>query len=239
MSDLLDLAIEAHGGWQRWSQLSSLSSHLSVGGAILPVKGVAGMLADSTVRIDTRQPHTEYMPFMHPGQRGVWDPGRTQLLDEGGQVLSARDDPRAAFAGHSIPTPWDAHHALYFSGYAIWTYLSTPFLFRMPGFDVREVEPYEEDGEVWRRLRVRFPDHVPSHCAEQTFYFDDKGWLRRQDYSVDVMGGTNSANYAYDHQLFDGLLLPTKRRVYSIGQESRPILERVAISIDFFSFELT
>ena len=78
-------------------------------------------------------------------------------------MLEIRDNPRAAFAGHTNETPWDLLHAAYFDGYAVWTYLTQPFLYRYPGFLATEIEPWEEDGEVWRRLKVRFPDSIASH----------------------------------------------------------------------------
>src|SRR3546814_14044537 len=95
----------------------------------------------------------------------------------------------------------------------MWTYLTTPFLFRLPGFTSEEVEPWDENGETWRRLKVTFPEGVPSHSTQQTFYFDQSGLLRRHDYSVEIMGGTTSANYATDHKAFDGLIRSEERRV--------------------------
>ncbi len=76
-----------------------------------------------------------------------------------------------------------------------------------------------------------------SHSTKQTFYFDASGLLRRHDYSVDVIGGTNSANYAFDHQPFDGLVFPTKRRVYAAGPDNRPIRDRIAVAIDVLSIQ--
>jgi len=137
-----------------------------------------------------------------------------------------------------IQTPWDAQHLAYFTGYAIWTYLTTPFLFGLPGFIVEEIEPWDEHGEIWRRLKVIFPPDVASHSTEQIFYFDAAGILRRHDYSVEIMGGTSSANYASEPQTFGGLVFPTKRRVYAIGADNRPILERVAVAIDISGIDV-
>jgi len=52
------------------------------------------------------------------------------------------------------------------------------------------------------------------------------------------MGGTTSANYASDHREFGGPVFPTKRRVYA-GADNRPILDRVAISIDIRNIDVT
>src|SRR3546814_3099699 len=75
--------------------------------------------------------------------------------------------------------PWDLLHLAYFCGYAGWNYLTTPFLFTYPGFETEEIEPWEEEGEIWRRLKVRFSPDIPTHCPEQIFHFDAKGLLRR------------------------------------------------------------
>lgn len=238
MNSLLDLAIEAHGGWQRWQQLSRLRAHAAVGGAIWHVKGWPGALADTHVTIDPHRQHVEYAPFIKPDQRSVYDPLRTAIKDSGGQTLEKREFPRLSFDGHALTTPWDAQHLAYFTGYAMWTYLTTPFLFRLAGFESEEADPWEENGETWRRLRVIFPESVHSHSTEQTFYFGADGLLRRHDYSVDIMGGTSSANYATDHQSFGGLILPTKRRVYAKGPDNRPLPDRLAVSIDLLSVEI-
>src|SRR3546814_14742437 len=76
---------------------------------------------------------------------------------------------------------------------------------------------------------------VPSHSAEQTFYFGPDGVLRRHDYSVEIMGvfgGTSSANYALKPREFDGLVYPTQRRVYRIGENNLPLRDNVLVSID-------
>lgn len=238
MSDLLDLAITAHGGLERWQQIRKLNAHIGVGGAMWHVKGWPGVLADVHVSIDPHRQHAEFSPFVEAGRHSVYEPGRTAIVANDGRVIEEREQPRQAFEGHVLTTRWDAQNLAYFSGYAIWTYLTTPFLFRMPGFEVEEVEPWDEDGEIWRRLKVTFPPDVASHSTEQLFYFDASGLLRRHDYSVDIMGGTSSANYAVEPKAFGGLVFPTKRRVYAIGPDNRPLLGRVAVAIDIHGMDV-
>lgn len=196
MSDLLETAIAAHGGWERWQQLEKLAAHVSVSGGLLQAKGRADALADVHITLDPHRQHVERSPFGAPGRHSVYEPERTAIVTDAGEIVEAREAPRNAFAGHNYATPWDDQHLIYFSGYAMWTYLTTPFLFKLPGFRIAEVEPWEEGGETWRRLRVTFPANVHGHCTEQTVYFGADGILRRHDYSVDVVGGSKSANYA-------------------------------------------
>lgn len=233
MKNLLDTAIEAHGGSDRWRQLDRLTAHVSIGGAMWHLKGWPDVFADASVDIDPHRQRTEYRPFLQAGQHAVFEPDRVAVVADDGKVLDERQAPREAFAGHGLATPWDALHLVYFAGYAMWTYLTAPFLFKLPGFEAKEIEPWDEDGETWRRLQVRFPEDFHSHCREQVFYFGDDGLLRRHDYRVDVMGsGGTSAHYASDHRSFGGIVFPTRRRVHAIGPDNRPLRDRVLVSID-------
>lgn len=232
MSDLIDLAVVAHGGRDRWKSIKKLHAHLSIGGVMWQLKGWPSVFSDVHVSMDPHRQRVEYAPFLRAGHHSIYEPDRTAIQTDVGELLEYRDSPRESFEGHQLTTHWDAQQLIYFSGYAIWTYLTTPFLFEQPGFKTEEIEPWEEEGETWRRLKVSFPSDVHSHCTDQIFYFDASGILRRHDYSVDVMGGTSSANYATEPKTFDGFVFPTKRRVYAIGPDNRPIRERLALNID-------
>lgn len=239
MSDLLDLVVAAHGGWDRWQSLKTVSAHVSIGGDVWHLKGWPDIFKDALVSIDTHRQHTEYSPFVQAGRHTVFDATRTAIVTDGGEVVEQREQPRKAFEGHNLTTPWDAQHLIYFASYAMWTYLSTPFLFKLPGVESEEIEPWvTEDGETWRRLRVAFPSSIQTHSPEQTFYFDASGILQRHDYSVDVIGGTSGANYATEPKMFGGFVFPTKRRVYAIGENNLPAREHMAVAIDFLNIDV-
>ncbi len=238
MSDLLELAVAAHGGSERWRQLNKLSAHASFGGDVWRLKGWPDVFADVRVSIDPHRQHTEYSPFVEAGRHSVYEPSRTAIVTDDGEIIEQRESPRKSFEGHTLTTRWDPQHLIYFTGYAMWTYLTTPFLVKLPGFRTEEVEPWDEAGETWRRLKVSFPSSIESHSTEQTFYFDTSGILRRHDYSADVMGGTSSANYATEPKVFGGIVFPTKRRVYAVRPDNKPLRERVAVAIDFHSIDV-
>jgi hypothetical protein len=142
----------------------------------------------------------------------------------------------AAFAGHTMNTPWDLLHRGYFNGYARWTYLTTPFLMAMPGFEVTEIAPWQEGAERWRGLRARFPDLIASHSGEQDFYFGDDFLLRRHDYQLEIAGGIPVAQYVYDIVESDGFRFPAKRRVYVRGPHLKAIRDLLLISLDLSDF---
>jgi hypothetical protein len=136
-------------------------------------------------------------------------------------------------AGFRPDTAWTAAQTGYFISYATWTYLLESFLFTLPGVQAREVEPWREVGETWRRLEVEFPAGLASHSRTQTYYIDaDTGLQRRIDYSPDVNGNPPVAHYTTEHRTFDGLVVPTRRRVLLRREDGTAIQESAAILLD-------
>jgi hypothetical protein len=232
MKELLDLAVAAHGGLERWNSYRTVALELSVGGALWSLKGHAGLLTNATYEADLHKQRATLGRFGAPDRHVRFTPDRLVLETDAGEAIGSRDDPRAAFAGHANETPWDQLHAAYFDGYALWTYLTQPFLYAYPGFVTEEIEPWEENGETWRRLKVTFPDSIASHTREQITYFGPEGLMRRHDYAVDVLGGATGAHYIHDYQQVSGIMVPHRRRVYPRGGDNQRVPEPVLVSID-------
>ncbi len=232
MSDLSTKVLRAHGGLDRWRQFTSARATIRTGGELWGIKGLVqdAQPREMTVRLDREQASVH--PFGAPDQRTAFTATRVAIEKLDGTVVAERLDPRASFAGHGLDTPWDALHRAYFNGYAMWTYLNSPFLIALPGFSSEEIEPLHEKGETWRGLRVFFPAHIASHSAQQEFYFGEDFLLRRHDYTVDVAGGFAAAQYIGDHQEFDGIIVPTTRRAYRRDATGRAVLDQTLVSID-------
>ena len=232
MSDLFDSVLEAHGGLERWSGFSRVRATIVTGGELFVTKGLP---QDPTPRQMTVALHHEWasvMPFGAPDQRTDFTPGRIAVEKLDGTVVTERADPRASFEGHELATPWDPLHRAYFNGYAMWIYLTTPFVLTLPGVSVAEIEPIEEDGELWPGLQADFPSEIRTHSRLQEFYFGPDNLLRRHDYRVDVAGGFPAAQYVSDIVEADGFRLPTRRRAYLADAAGRPIRDRLMVSID-------
>ena len=137
MNDLLAFAVDAHGGLARWDAFSRLRAELSVDGAIWHVKQQPGLLKNNVLEIDTHAERLSITPFSTPRQRSVFVPDRLTLETLDGEVCEMRNDPDTAFEGHVRETPWDKFHAAYFASEALWTYLTSPFLYTYPGFRQR------------------------------------------------------------------------------------------------------
>ena len=81
-------------------------------------------------------------------------------------------------------------------------------------------------------LRARFPGSIATHSALQDFFFGADLLLRRHDYNVEVAGGFAAAQLTYDDIEADGIRLPSRRRAYIRGTDSRASLDPLLVSID-------
>jgi hypothetical protein len=236
MNELLERVIKAHGGLDRWGAVKSIAVDAIISGQLLEAKGFPEHLF-TRIEIDTAALHTTLTPYGGVGRRGVFTPDRIWIETLDGTLVEERLNPRAAFAGHVRATKWDELHRLYFLGYALWNYLTTPFLLAQPGFELEELAPHQEDGEAWRVLRVRFPATVPTHCDEQLFYFSAEGMLKRFDYVTDIAGGV-AAHYPYDPKTIDGIVFPTRRRVVQRKPEGPKLTGITGVYLDFLKIQV-
>jgi len=236
-TELLDLALKAHGGLERWNRVKTIKVDASITGAIWFVKGKGDVLKNVVLTAETR---SERVTVDFPGQdkRAVLERNRIVIEKCDGTLIETRDDPEKSFEGQQRETPWDDIQVAYFVGEALWTYLNTPFLYTHDGFVNEEISSIEVDGETWRRLKVTFPDNVKSHSKEQISCFGPDGLLRRHDYTVDILGGATGLNYASDYRDVDGIIIPTKRRVYAYEGDYQLVKEPLLVAIDMSEITL-
>jgi hypothetical protein len=237
MNDLLDTAVAAHGGVDRWNQIQSVTVDATITGALWQVKGKPDALKEVRVTVDTKRQRLT-MDIAGQDSRSIFEPQRVLIQRPDGTVLDARDEPERSFTGHQLETPWDELHLAYFAGEALWTYLNMPFLYTWPGFRSTEITPIEVDGETWRRLKVQFPHDIKSHAREQIACFGPDGLLRRHDFTIDVIGGAPGMLDATDHREVDGIIIPTTRRGYAWQGDYQRIPEPLLVAIDIDTITL-
>jgi hypothetical protein len=231
MNDLLEGAVAAHGGLDRWNQATAIAVNASITGALWHVKGTADALKDVRFEADTKR-QLLTMDYVGQDKESVFEPSRVVVHRRDGTVIEARDEPEKSFDGHQLETPWDDIHLAYFSGEALWTYLTIPFLYTWPGFTTEEITPLEVDGETWRRLKVTFPEHIKTHSREQISCFGPDGLLRRHDFTIDIIGGATGMLYATEYRDVDGIMIPTTRRGYAWHGDYQLVPEPLLVAID-------
>jgi hypothetical protein len=147
-ASLLADVIQAHGGLDRWLTAGQLAVHHSSGGLAFASKVQGRTLSTRLAQISTNRQHTVFSTYPRPGCRGAFEQGVVQIETDNGRVLARRLDPRSNLRRLRHKLWWDKLDLLYFTGSALWTYVATPFIFATPGFEVHELEPWEEKGEA-------------------------------------------------------------------------------------------
>lgn len=234
MDDLLSRVVGAHGGLERWSRVTGMTARMTIGGPFWESKGQPGIIGEETVELDTRREHIGFTPFVGADWTFEFsgDPEHVIVRDLEGAVVEERTDPRASFAGYDVNSKWDVLQTGFFIGDSIWNYLTEPFRLTYPGVEAHEIEPWEENGQTWRRLQATFPDGVAT-----VFYFDADGMQRRIDYEPAVNGSALVAQYTDQPKTFDGIVVPTRRRVRQRFEDGTADTTLDDISIDVHHVE--
>jgi hypothetical protein len=233
MNDLLSLALAAHGGMARWSCYTDVEATLTVTGGLWSIKQRTDLFDPISIFAATRDQGLILQPFSAPDRLALFEPDSVTIETLEERVVSCCEHPLAEFADHAVDTPWDHAHAAYFLGHAVWAYLTAPFLYTYPGFATEELSPHEENGEEWRRLKIVFPNCLARHSRTQIAYFGPDGLLRRHDSMIDVLGSISSTDYASDYGEFNGIKIPTRRRLFGVASDGRIIGPRPLLAIDF------
>lgn len=239
MNDLLELAVEGHGGLRNWQRFTRFRAALSITGPLWALKGRAGLLDRVVVDGETRDQRVLISPFPVPGWYTTWEPHRQTIETAAGITTGERRDPAASFTGLTRQSQWDEFQVAYFVAEAVWNYFTAPFVLARSDFVAEEIKPWQEDGEEWRRLLVTYPDSVVAHCRQQIYSFDAAGLLRRLDHTVDILGGGAAVHYPSEYRTFDGVQVPTRRRVYVRNSDGSPARESVSVAIDVADVEFS
>jgi hypothetical protein len=102
-----------------------------------------------------------------------------------------------------------------------------------------EIEPWQENGQTWCRLQVTLPDTIATRNRDQVFYFDAYGMQRLMDYAPVVTGNPRIAHYTDEHKTFDGIVIPTRRRVYRRNPDGTADKSVAVITLDIDNIRLS
>lgn len=218
MSDtnkLINKIITAHGGIKKWEKIKEINVTARTGGLLPLTKLKSSALSKINFTVYPNKMQTVFNDFPEVGSKGVFDNGYVYIENGTGEIEDERDDPRSYFNRISKKLYWDYLDTIYFVGYASWNYMCTPFMFKLPGFEFSLMDKYVENDEEFDRLKVIYPDNIHTHCKEQVYYYDKYLLLRRIDYTAEIVGSwARAAHYCYDYIKYDGISVPTSRKVF-------------------------
>ena len=78
MNNLLERAVAAHGGLDRWNQVNSITVGASITGALWHVKGKVDALKDVRFEVDTKR-QLLTMDYVGQDKRSVFEPHRVVI----------------------------------------------------------------------------------------------------------------------------------------------------------------
>src|SRR5271163_2179124 len=96
VNELLNLAVKAHGGLDRWNKVKAIKVGASITGGIWWVKGKGDFLKNVVLTSETRN---ERLTVDFPGQdkRAIFEPNRVVIERADGTRVEARDNPEKSF----------------------------------------------------------------------------------------------------------------------------------------------
>ncbi|KAK4505754.1 hypothetical protein PRZ48_003719 [Zasmidium cellare] len=233
-NSLLSSIITAHGPLQTFNSLTEIRCKFAFHGNALELKGYGPKtrLPSITIYPQHQDPLNTTLPWTistnlgdgDPTDRWIFTPKRVWIENAKGELLEELNDPRESCEGHVLTTKWNDLQLCYFLSYAMYNYLTMPWLFTRPDFSTTELPPHIEANhpDPTRPLLVTHPTDFPTHTRTQTFYFGAKdSLLKRFDYEVDIFGGV-AAHYVFDYKRVKGtgLVFPSVRRVVGRNGET-------------------
>ena len=121
MTELLNRALKAHGGLDRWNKVKAIKVAASITGAIWFVKCKGDFLKNVVLTVETREERVA-IEFRGQNKRAIFEPNRVAIETADGALIEAHDNPEESFGGQQRETPWNDFHVVYFVGEAVWTY---------------------------------------------------------------------------------------------------------------------
>jgi hypothetical protein len=231
MASLLVEVVEAHGGLARWNELYLVRARLIQGGEFWGMTGHGGELTDVVCTARLHEQEVSHEPFNGQNLRSRYTADRVSIDRTDGTEVEALENPRASFTVADPGAPWTDLQLVYFVGTSMWTYLTQPFTYTLPGFETVEIEPWTENGEQWRRLRITWPEQPVSHSKVQTLYVGDDGLIRRFDYEIDIAGASKGAHYITGYSEIAGIMTPNMHTILLRDDKDQSMPEPVMVTI--------
>jgi hypothetical protein len=236
-TSLIEQIQKAHGGLRRWRNARIITADIAYGGPFWGFKGVPDFVGTDHVvadvqrqRIRLKQPSGRVIEFdKHADMVTVTEPGG---------AVERLEHPRRSFDGYTAESPWSVAQAGYFRAYATWLYLIEAYVFSYPGVRITEIEPWVENGETWRVLKVTFPKSIDTHNTTQLYYFDSDGSMVRQDYAPVISGSLPTAHYQPERALVDCAVITTEHEIYGRNADRTPDRSLVRISVGVTNLHL-
>lgn len=247
---LVSHVLKAHGGLDHWRSKRSFSAHVSISGALLPPPegrppagapyvAVGGYhlptaprgrptLRELVIEGETATPRLKMFGSTDLTRYGVYTPGRVEFRDMSHGLLEALDDPIEALAARPPDRPLRPLERVFLFGASVWSGIAIPFLLGAPDMAVEE-----QPGRV---LKVEIPGRIAPLAPRRLLHVAATGLIERQDYELRYLHPSVLVDTASAHIAFDGIVVPTLRRLRPLetaSERSLPLLDIEIFDIRF------
>lgn len=238
---LVSHVLRAHGGRDHWQRKKSFSAHVSLSGTLLPppdgrppagapyvaVGGYQLLTAprnrptvrELVIEGDTKLPRVKIFGSSDVTRYGVYTPGRVEFRTMSHQLLEALDDPIEALAARPPGRPLRQLERVFLFGGILWSAITAPFLLDSPEVSVKE-EPISDNSKTGRVLTAEFPGTIDPLTPRRILHVAEDGLIGRHEYELRYLYPSALADTASAHIAFDGIVVPTLRRVRPLKADS-------------------
>lgn len=144
--ELFHKALATHGGLDRWKRFEKAQATIVTGGRLFTMKGTPQDPTPRRMTVATKREWASVAPYGPDDQRTDFRASRIAIERMNGTVVKERLHPSEHAVGKAANAPWNGLDRAYFNGCALWTYLTTPFHFELPGFALEKIEAWHEKG---------------------------------------------------------------------------------------------
>jgi hypothetical protein len=167
--ELIEQAIERHGGMARYQQIDRIVCDVTtMGGLAMRRRGLHyDFPLPNRVTLMPRQNQAVLHDYPAPGSSCLYDNGRVAQVGGGREARFDSDNHRRQMLAVSrLRRPWSVLDAVYFFGYAMTHYASLPF--SLPGLKVVGLAR-RRSGDWHTRIDVEYPDGAHTTARSRPF----------------------------------------------------------------------
>lgn len=223
MENILQNAISVTGGLQQWKRYSLATATIRTSGLWAESddqQQARGFGFSATLR----QQSGEFMDYPIKGQHIVFNAGNLAVLTKNGSMISI---------GKLDKNKSGLLNILNFKSYVLWTTLTFPFSATLDGYQAEETGTYNDSQSQLKSLMVT--DTTLSDYKIIGFFFTPEGFLCKADYEPEVLGALPLTQLVSDYREFDGIMVPTKARIYSRKADGSPFTDNLLLGFDIES----
>jgi len=226
-------ALNAYGGKELWQSHKFIEAEVSVSGLAFTLKR-RPIFEHAKLKMEIGRPISKITPIgKDKNISGILNGNDVRLENSNGTVIAIRENARNFFPYGRRLLYWDDMDMAYFANYAFWNYFTLPNLLMNEDITWNE----KEMGVLF----AKFPDHIPTHCTNQEFIFNQKtGLLIQHNYAVDIISKlAKAAHIVIEHNTTGNFIYPSLRLVTPQNRHGKPLKRPILIDIKVHDLKFT